>query len=162
MLKPDNSLLLVFKTVLKNAQKIVKNSDESSRIDNSLVNEVKSVYIHKKIVKWQVTQQSNDSKYAGRVPNGFLYALEACLLMLELPLKLFICLEVLGNFCHLEVLSVFFVLSKLLGNPWWVRSKVQGHGLGVVCIFIFRRSFLFNNNRNILVMNVTNTTTENR
>ena len=40
------------------------------------------------------------------------YALEACLLMLELPLKLFICLEVLGNCCHLEVLSGFFVLSK--------------------------------------------------
>ena len=36
--------------------------------------------------------------------------------MLELPC-LGVCLGVLGNFCHLEVLSVFFVLSKLLGNP---------------------------------------------
>ena len=44
-------------------------------------------------------------------------SLQACLLKLELPLNLFICLEVLGNFCHFEVLSGFFVLSKLLGNP---------------------------------------------
>ena len=49
MLKPDNTLLVLW-TVLKNAHKTVKSSDESSRIDNSLANEVKSVYIHKKVV----------------------------------------------------------------------------------------------------------------
>ena len=37
------------------------------------------------------TQRPNVSKYVRSVSNGFLYALEACLLSSELPLKLFIC-----------------------------------------------------------------------
>ena len=44
------------------------------------------------------TQQPNVSKYARSVSNGFLCALEACLVNWELPkLKLFICSDVLGE-----------------------------------------------------------------
>ena len=43
-------------------------------------------------------QRPNASNYVKSVSNGFLYVpLEACLVNLELPLKLFICLDVLGH-----------------------------------------------------------------
>ena len=43
------------------------------------------------------TQRSIVSKYARSVSDGFLYALEACLVNLELSYELFICPDVLGE-----------------------------------------------------------------
>ena len=43
------------------------------------------------------TQRPNVSKYARSVSDGFPYALEACLVTLELPEKRFICSDVLGE-----------------------------------------------------------------
>ena len=49
------------------------------------------------------------AKYVRSVSNGFLYALEACLANLELPYKLFICSDTLG-----ELWSSAFLFLGLL------------------------------------------------
>ena len=57
-----------------------------------------------------------DSKHVTNVSNSFLHDLEACLVNLKLPLKLFICLDVLEELESSgkagKVLGGFFVSSE--------------------------------------------------
>ena len=66
------------------------------------------------------TQRPNVSKYARSVSDGFPYALEACLVTLELPEKRFICSDVLGELWSSRKFQVAFsshpkVLATLMG-----------------------------------------------
>ena len=60
------------------------------------------------------TQRPNVSKYARSVSNAFLLALEACLVILELPQNLFICSDrcLRGTLVVTNVLGGFFVSSE--------------------------------------------------
>ena len=61
------------------------------------------------------------------LPNGFFYALEACLVNLELPEKLFICLDVLVKlWSSRSVFGDFFVSSESLSYPHGT-ARVRGH-----------------------------------
>ena len=73
------------------------------------------------------TQRPNVSKYARSVSDGFFYALEACLVNLELPEKLFICLDVLVKlWSSRSVFGDFFVSSESLSYPHGT-ARVRGH-----------------------------------
>ena len=72
------------------------------------------------------TQRPNVSKYARSDWDGFLYVLEACLVNLELPWKLFICSDVLGE---LWLTRKFYVTipshPKVLGYPYGSGRKFE-------------------------------------
>ena len=61
-----------------------------------------------------------------KCPDGFFYALEACLVNLELPEKLFICLDVLVKlWSSRSVFGDFFVSSESLSYPHGTARKFE-------------------------------------
>ena len=70
------------------------------------------------------TQRPNVSRYARSASNGFLYALEACLVNLELPKNQSICWDVSGRLGRLER-GGFFASSETVSYHDWSGRKFE-------------------------------------
>ena len=90
------------------------------------------------------TQRPNVSKYVRSVSDGLLYALEDCLVNLELPQKafyLFGCFK--GNFGRHKSITWLFRLIRKSSLPLWVWSKVWGHEVALLSLENYRERFVF-------------------
>ena len=78
--------------------------------------------------QYQRTQRTNVSKYARSVSNGFLSALEACLVNLELPLKTIDLFRYLRGTLVVTKMATkcgFFVSSESVSYPYGSGRKSE-------------------------------------